>query len=541
MEIFFGIVGGLGLFLYGMTIMSTGLQKAAGNKLKSIISMLTSNRLMAVTVGAIITMIIQSSSATTVMVVGFVNAGMMNLAQAVGVIMGSNIGTTITAQIITFKIDRYAPLIIGLSVAVWLFTNNRKVKQFAEACIGFGILFLGMKFMGDALKPLGEYEGFRNLLVSFGQHPFLGILAGFAITVAVQSSSASTGILLALSSQGLIPISSGLPILFGINIGTTITAVLSSIGANRTAKRAAAIHVMFNLFGTIIFIVFLQGPLYWAVNTIDPGTTAYAVSRQIANAHTIFNIVNTIIMFPFIGLLVKLATKIIPGEEDKGEGIKYIDERILETPPIALASAMKETLHMGNVARESLESALEGFYNKNQKKIDETLRIEKVVNEMERELAAYLVKLSNTDISVENRETVDGLFNTINDIERVGDHAENLAELAQFTIDNHLVFSETAMDELRQMSGLVLQAYIDSLTALKSLDGGLAMKVVKTEGRIDYLEKTLRANHIGRLSAQQCIPSSGIIFLDIISNLERIADHASNIAMAVMDKIKAVK
>lgn len=538
---FFGFVGGLGLFLYGMTIMSTGLQKAAGNKLKSIISMLTSNRFMAVTIGAIITMIVQSSSATTVMVVGFVNAGMMNLAQAVGVIMGSNIGTTVTAQIITFKIDEYAFLVVGLAVGVWLFTSNRKVKQLAEAFIGFGILFLGMKFMGDSLKPLRELESFRNLLLSFGEHQFLGILAGFAITVAVQSSSASTGILLALAQQGLIPIASGLPILFGINIGTTITAVLSSIGANRTAKKAAAIHVMFNLVGTIVFIIFLQKPLYWAVTMIDPGVDAYSVSRQVANAHTIFNIVNTIVMLPFAGLLVKAANRFIPGEEETSEGIKYIDDRILETPPIALASAMKETLHMGNIARESLETSLEAFFDKSQKKIDETFRIEKIVNEMERELSTYLIKLSNTDISLENRETVDGLFNTINDIERVGDHADNIAELTQYVIDNNLEFSDKAIDELRQMSGLVIQAYMDSLTALKSLDGGLAMKVIKTEGRIDYLEKTLRANHIGRLSAQQCIPSSGIIFLDIISNLERIADHASNIAMAVMDKIKVKK
>lgn len=247
MELVFGIVGGLGLFLYGMTLMSNGLQKAAGDKLKSIISMLTSNRLMGIAIGTIVTMIIQSSSATTVMVVGFVNAGMMTLSQAVGVIMGANIGTTITAQIITFNINAYAPLIIGISVAVWMFASNRKVKQIAEAAIGFGVLFLGMSMMGGALKPLGQYEGFRNLLISFGENPFLGILAGFAITIIVQSSSATTGILLALSSQGLIPISSGIPILFGINIGTTITAVLSSIGANRTAKRAAAIHVMFNL------------------------------------------------------------------------------------------------------------------------------------------------------------------------------------------------------------------------------------------------------------------------------------------------------
>lgn len=541
MEILFGFIGGLGLFLYGMNIMSTGLQKAAGNKLKSIISMLTKNRFIGVVVGAIITMVVQSSSATTVMVVGFVNAGMMTLTQAVGVIMGSNIGTTVTAQIITFDIDQYAPIIIGISVAVWLFTSNRRVKQFAEAGIGFGILFLGMGYMGDSLKPLRELESFRNLLVSFGANPVLGILAGFAITVAVQSSSASTGILLALSKEGLVPLLSGLPILFGINIGTTITAVLSSIGANRTAKKSAAVHVMFNLIGTLIFIVLLQKPLYWVVTMIDPGTTAQAVSRQIANAHTIFNIANTLIMLPFAGLLVKAANKLFAGEEDVREGIKYIDDRILETPSIALGSTIKETLHMGNTAKDSLENALDGFFDRSQKKINETTRIEKVVNEMERELSSYLIKLSNTNLSAENREIVDDLFNTINDIERIGDHAENLSELAQEAIDNNLDFSEKAIDELRQMSGLVLQNYMDSLTALKSLDGSLAMKVVKTEGRIDYLEKTLRANHIGRLNNQLCVPGSGIVFLDIISNLERIADHSSNIAMAVLDRIKVEK
>lgn len=395
--------------------------------------------------------------------------------------------------------------------------------------------------MGDALKPLGEYENFRNILISFGEHQFLGILAGFAITAVLQSSSASSGVLLALASQGLIPISSGLPILFGINIGTTITAVFSSIGANRTAKRAAAIHVIFNLLGTIIFVALLQKPLYWIITTIDPGTTVRAVSRQIANAHTIFNITNTVIMIPFFGTLVYLTDRLIPGDEEIVEGIKYIDDRILGTPPIALANAMRETLHMGNMARTSLENALEGICGKDQNKIDETLRIEKIINEMEREISVYLVKLSNTNISAENRETVDGLFNTINDIERVGDHAENLAELAQELIDNQLFFSDEAINELRQMSELVLESYIDSLSALQFIDGELAMKVVEIEGRTDYLEKTLRESHIGRLSARQCIPSSGIIFLDIISNLERIADHSSNIAWAVVDKIKAVK
>ena len=541
MEIVFGLIGGLGLFLYGMTIMSTGLQKVAGNKLKSIISMLTSNPFMAVIIGAVTTMIVQSSSATTVMIVGFVNAGIMTLAQAIGVIMGANIGTTVTAQIITFKIDLYAPIIVGLSVGVWLFSGNRRIKQIAEVFIGFGVLFLGMKFMGDALKPLGRYEGFRNILISLGEHRLLGVLAGLVITAVLQSSSASVGILLVLASQGLIPISSGLPILFGINIGTTVTTVFSGIGASRAAKRAAAVHVMFNIFGTIIFVVLLQKPLYWIITMIDPGVTAHAVSRQIANAHAIFNITNTIIMMPFSETFVYLTDKFVSGEEKEIEGIKYIDDRMLGTPPIALVNAMNETLHMGNMAKISLESSIEAIFDRDQSKIDETLRMEQIINGMEKEISIYLVKLSNTNISIENRETVDGLFNTINDIERVGDHAENLVELAQVLIDNQLAFSDPAIDELKCMSELVLRSYADALIALQSIDGELAMKVLEMERRTDYLERTLRENHIGRLSAGQCIPGSGIVFVDIISNLERIADHSSNIALAVMDKIKAVK
>lgn len=537
MEILFGVLGGLGLFLYGMNVMSTGLQKAAGDKLKSIISMLTSNKFMSVLVGAGVTAIVQSSSATTVMVVGFVNAGMMKLTQAVGLIMGANIGTTITAQIITFKIDKYAPLIVGISVGVWLFSNNRKVKQIAEAFIGFGILFIGMKLMGDSLRPLREFQPLRDLLVSFGEHPFLGILAGFAITVAVQSSTASTGILLALAMEGLIPISSGLPILFGINMGTTITAIISSIGANITAKRAAAFHFLFNLMGTLIFIFVLRTPLFKIIEYINPND----IPRQIANAHTIFNITSTLILLPFAGFLVILAKKIVPGEEDTAQGLKYIDERILETPSIAVDSVIKETLHMGNVAKESLYNSLEAFFQKDYKRVEETRRIEKIVNEMEREISKFLVQLSNRNISAGNRELVDGLFNTINDIERVADHAENIAELAEYRLENELHFSDNAIAELRNISDLVMEAYSDSLTVLTTLDADLARKVTKIEDDVDILERNLRASHIERLNSYKCVPTSGVIFLDIISNLERIADHAANIVMPILDNEKKKK
>ncbi len=533
MDIGFGVLGGLGLFLYGMHVMSSGLQKVAGNKLKGIISALTANRLMGVLVGAGVTAVVQSSSATTVMVVGFVNAGMMQLAQAASLIMGANIGTTVTAQIITFKIDHYAPLIIGIAVGVWLFTKNRKTKQMAEAFIGFGMLFIGMRMMGDALRPLREFEAFRNILVSFADYPFLGILAGFGITVMVQSSTASTGILLALSMEGLIPIESGLPILFGINLGTTVTAIISSIGANRTAKRAAAFHFLFNVVGTVLFIFLFSTPTYRIISYLNPGD----VPRQIANAHTIFNVTTTMIMLPFTGLMIKAAVKIVPGAIEAVQGVKYMDERILGTPAIALGTAIKETLHMGNVAGSSLHAAMDAIFENDQKKVDEVMRIEQVTNELEREISSYLVKLSNQNLSSANRETVDGLFNTINDIERVGDHSENLAELAQYKIDNKLTFTDLAIEELHEITDLTVQAYESSLTSMQELNMGLIKEVLRKEKEVDKLEKKFRANHIGRLNAQQCVPSAGVIFLDIISNLERISDHAANISLAARDEI----
>jgi len=350
----------------------------------------------------------------------------------------------------------------------------------------------------------------------------------------VQSSSASTSILLALSLQGLVPLAAALPVLFGINIGTTVTAMISSIGANRTARRAAAAHLVFNIVGTLVFVIFLRDPLYWIVEQLSPND----VTRQIANAHTIFNITSTIMLLPFAGLIVKTAKKMVPGEDDIQEGIKYIDIRLLETPSIAMNAATRETLHMGNTSKRTLHSALKGFFNKSEKEIMEAFQIEKVVNEIERELSAYLVKVSNTEISMKNREIVTGLFNTINDIERVGDHADNIAELALYRLENNLHFSEEAIEELENMSTITVDVYEKSLTALTNLDHALALEVLEIENRIDEIEKNLRANHIDRLNKNLCNSGSGVVFLDIISNLERISDHSSNIAYAVLDQIK---
>ena len=541
MGIAFGIIGGLGLFLYGMTIMANGLEKTAGDKMKRIIEILTNNRVIAVIVGALVTMIVQSSSATTVMIVGFVNAGIMNLTQATGVIMGANIGTTVTAQIASLNLEEIAPVFIGIGVAIWLFTSNKNTKNIAEIFIGFGILFVGMELMKDAVKPLRQYEGFQQLLLSFGEGSImdflLAVLAGYGITIIVQSSSASTGILIALASEGMLPIEAALPIVFGTNIGTCTTAMISSIGANRTAKRAAFIHFTFNVVGTVIFMLLFRGVTINIVKYFSPDSAA----RQLANAHTLFNISNTLLLLPFASLLVYLANKVIPikdYEKEQALGVKYLDDRILETPSIALVQTIKEVLHMGELTRESYQKSMEAFLKPSEKTAHEVFKLEISINTLEREIASYLVKLSNTSLSAEQHTMVDGLFNTINDIERVGDHADNIAELAIFRLEHKLEFSEVAIKELELMNGRVLKSYAQALLALKTGDVSIAKRVVEREGEIDHMEKTLRASHIGRLSKHLCVPASGVIFLDIISNLERIGDHAAKIAFAVIDSTK---
>jgi len=535
LKIIFGVIGGLGLFLYGMNLMGAGLQKAAGDRLRKIIELLTSNKYMGALVGLFVTAIIQSSSATTVMVVGFVNAGIMNLTQAVGVIMGANIGTTVTAQLVSFSLTDLAPVAVGIGMIFYLFSNNEKTKQVAEIMIGFGILFIGMEFLKDAVKPLRDYPGFTDMIVRFSNNPLLGILIGFGLTVIIQSSSASMGILLALASEGLVPLSAALPILYGDNIGTCITAMLSSIGASKNAKRAAIMHLSFNVIGTLLFIFIFTKPITYFVTMLDPSN----VTRQIANAHTFFNIINVVIQLPFAMMLVKIANTVIPEKEGEVEFkiTKYIDSRILETPSIALANTVRECLHMGNVAKKSFEASMNGFFNRNISEVKNTFIIEKEINELEKALVDYLVKLSNRELGDENRELVDGLFSTVNDMERVGDHAENIAELAVEVLEKNLVFSNEAIGDLESIYKKTMHAYEASLEAMKTANKDIAMTVISMEEQVDVMERSFRMNHIYRLNKGLCNPEAGVIFLDMISNLERIADHASNIAKAVLDSV----
>ena len=529
MDIAISLIGGLGMFLYGMNVMGDGLQKAAGEKLKKIIEMLTTNRIMGVLVGTLVTAIIQSSSATTVMTIGFVNAGIMSLQQAVGVIMGANIGTTVTAQLVSFNIEKYAPIAIGIGMVFWFFTKKKNIKNISEILIGFGILFVGMNFMKEAAAPVSEMSQVHDAMLYLSKNPVLGILAGFLITGTIQSSSASIGILIVLASQGLLPITAALPVLYGDNIGTCVTSLLSTIGASRNARRAAIMHLCFNVIGTLLFIIVLSKPIVALVTSIDPTN----VPRQIANAHTLFNVVNVIVILPFSTYLVKLATKLVPYTEDEElENIhttKFLDERILETPSIALSNTVDEVIRMASRSTRSLNSAYDAVKTFSHEKREKTFEYERMINTLQLDITNYLFALSNRNLSDIERIKADVLFHIVNDIERVGDHADNIAEISQFMEDKKVIFTEDARNELDTIFELASKNFYDSITALKTSDFELAATITEREREINILEQNARNSHMARLHAGTCSVEAGIYFLDIISNLERISDHSINI------------
>jgi phosphate:Na+ symporter len=530
MEMALPVIGGLGLFLYGMNIMGTGLQKVAGERLKKLIEVLTNNRILGVIVGAIVTMVIQSSSGTTVMVIGFVNAGLMSLPQAAGVIMGANMGTTITAQLIAFKITDYAPLAVAAGVAIWMIASKKKWKNIGEVLIGFGMLFIGMDMMGSGLKPLANSPVFANLIVGL-ENPVIGMLVGLALTTIVQSSSASIGLLQALAGQGLIGMNLAFPILFGENIGTTTTGLISSLGANKTAKRAAIIHFLFNLIGTLIFMFILKTPIEKLVTYLSPGN----IPRQIANAHTFFNIVNVLIQLPFAGLLVKAAIKLVPGDDIlEVQEARFLDFRIIETPSIALGQVRKEIRRMGSIAEDNLNRCQKALIEDDLNEIDTVLEQEQKINKLQKEISEYLIQLSNASLSDAQHNAVNIYFNNVGDIERIGDHVENIVELAQEKIAGSFDFTELGEEELNIMFSKCQDAFKYAMEAFESRAEEPARKVLELEDQVDDLEEINRQNHIYRLN-------KGIIFLDAISNLERISDHSSNLALYILDEYKTDK
>ena len=525
------VAGGLGLFLFGMKLMGEGLENAAGDKLKSILEKVTKNPISAVLVGAFVTMVIQSSSATTVMVVGFVNAGLMNIAQAAGVIMGANIGTTITAQLVAFKLDEIAPLFVIVGVVLLMSAKQKKRKDIADIVLGFGILFMGMGIMSSALKPLADSPMFSELIMAIGENWVLGIFTGLALTAILQSSSATTGILIALASTGSITINIVLPILFGCNIGTCVTALIASIGANKTAHKAAAIHLMFNILGTLIFIPFLK-PLGHIVQEMSPGD----VQRQIANAHTIFNVTATIILVPLSKYMIMIVNKLIKGEDEvELRGPKYLDERLLETPVIAAGQVQKETLRMANKAKENLELSMKAFRENNESLVKKVYDNEKLINILEEEITAYLVKLSKCDLSAKESNLVASTFHIVTDIERIGDHVENIADLTLEKVGRKLKYSEDALNEIDYIYDQTIKALDITIDSYANENIEEARTIYEIERKIDASQKEFRENHIKRLSQGSCNAYDGAIFMDLLSNFERIGDHATNIAESVME------
>lgn len=538
----FAFIGGLGMFLYGMDIMASGLQKAAGNKMKELLGYLTNNRFLGVLAGAFITAMIQSSSATTVMVVGFVNAEIMNLTQAAGVIMGANVGTTITAWLVSanewagiLKPDFFAPLILGIGAFMIIFSKNQKLTQKAEIAVGFGILFIGLSSMSGSIGTYRDSPVFYQTFQLLGNHPILGILAGTVVTAIIQSSSASVGILQTLAMKGIVNWRSAIFITLGQNIGTCITAIISSAGANKTAKRAAAIHLLFNVMGAAIYGIIMT--IFFG---IFHGLAIKSISStQISIFHTIFNVSVTILLFPFANLLVKLSGLIVRDEleDDDQEEIeekvlRHLDLRILETPSFAVENAVKEVVRMGNIVLNNLHRITKEVLMKefHREKINKVFQNEQVINHLETMITEYLVKISQLALTEKQMMTINNLFDSITDIERAGDHVEHIAEYVQSLKTADFYFTKDAAAELQNMIEYVKKALYHAVCAIEKDSIEEAHMVNINEEKVNKIEKQIRKKHIQRLKKETCAPEAGVYYLDIVSSLERISDHADNIA-----------
>ena len=533
------MAGGLGLFLFGIRTMGDGLENAAGAKLKRMLEVLTGNRFLAVLVGFVVTAIIQSSTATTVMVVGFVNAGMMSLAQAVGVIMGANIGTTVTSLLIALNFSSVAAAAVLVGVILMLASKKTVVKNLGAIFTGFGLLFLGIDMMSDSMAPLRESAGFMNFIVTVSEsplRPLFGIILGIVMTAVLQSSSASVGVLQTLAMQGLVPLKFSVFVLFGQNIGTCLTALFSTVGAKKNSKRAAVIHLLFNLIGTGIFILIaLLTPYVEWIEKLSPDPMA-----QIAISHIVFNIASTVIMFPFAKVLVKLSCLLVPGKDDSESEMhcKFIDDRLLNTPPFAVMQVSKEVARMAKLARDNFETSAHALINRSNKDLDKVMENEEIINYLNHHITSYLVKLNALDITDSDSDYIARVFHAINDIERVGDHAINLAEAAQHNIGEGFKFSDPAREELNQLCGSVVTLLERSMAAFdnQSLSDNEAKELSDLEEHIDDLTLECQDSHIFRLNRKECNTEAGMLYLNTITDFERVGDHAINIAFLARSK-----
>ena len=529
------MAGGLGLFLFGMELMSDSIEKVAGAKLRRILEIFTTNRFMGMIVGIIFTGIIQSSSACTVMVVSFVNSGLMNLYQAAGVILGANIGTTITSQLVSFNLSKIAPLILLVGVVVMMFTKKEKVRKVAEVVVGFGILFVGLSTMSQAMANMKNEPQVVNLLMSL-KNPFLATLMGFALTAVIQSSSVTVSIVLLLANQDLLPLPITLYIILGCNIGACATAMLASMTGKKDAKRAALIHLLFNIIGTVIIYIalFVAGDqIVELIKSISADN-----GRFVANAHTMIKIAQVIMLFPFTGWLVKMTYLIVPGEDQKvgyreSYQLKYIGDKVVFNPATAVVEVVKELERMASLAEENLNRAMNALITLDEEDIEEVYEVEKNINFLNHAITDYLVKINQTTLPIEDLNSLGALFHVVNDIERIGDHAENVADAARQRKEEGVSISKEAQKELGDMLEMVNKIIRYAVEMFAKSDETHMQEIVTLEDQVDEKERELQKKHVERLTKGECSPEAGMIFSDIVSGLERVADHATNIAFAI--------
>ncbi len=526
---------GIGLFLYGIDAMGQGLEYAAGSKMKKILGALTKNRLLAVIMGALVTALIQSSSATTVMVVGFVNAGLMSLAQAIGVIMGANIGTTVTSVLIAMDLGMIAPVALLFGVFGMLFSKKDIIKHIGQTIAGFGMLFVGMELMAYGMAPLGESEVFTYFMTNFS-NPVVGVLIGVVLTAIIQSSSASIGILQALAIQGLVPIEFAVYILLGQNIGTCVTALLSAAGSKTNSKRTAVMHLLFNVIGTIIFLL---------ITAFTPYTTLLesisdSVPAQISAAHIIFNVVSTVILFPFANVLIKLSCILVPDKEPEDSKLefKFYDEHLLTTPPIAVEQIGKEVVRMAQLAKDNFDRAAVALINNDTAKAEKIESVEEVINFLNHGITRHLVKINALDLDYADAKYIGRLFHVVNDIERIGDHAVNLSEAMVVRNNEKLAISDEAVAELDTMRKCVMELLNASINSFEKqeLTFEEAKNIETLETVSDNLKVKYQDAHLRRLNEEHCETRAGMMFVNTLIDFERVGDHAKNIAFSVSKK-----
>lgn len=535
MELIVNLLGGLGLFLFGMNFMSQGLQKAAGARLRSILEAMTKNKIVAVLFGALFTAIIQSSGATTVMVVSFVNTGIMSLAQSVGIIFGANIGTTITSQLVAFNLTGVAPFILFVGAVFVMFGKKPMLKKVGEVLLGFGALFMGISLMKDAMADLKDYQSVMDVLGSM-DNPIVGILFGTAITVVVQSSSVTVSILLLMASQGLMDLPVCFYVILGCNIGSCTPAVLASLDAKKDAKRAALIHVMFNVLGMVIIgILMAFGMNYFEEFILN--ISGADVGRCVANADTFFKIFQTIIFLPLSAQFVAMTRRLIPGEdqEEKEYQLLYIGKQNIFSPSTAVVETTQEIERMGKMARENLDLAMEAFFDGDQKKINRVYEVENQIDFLSKEITDYLVKINQLQLPVVDARRIGALFHVVSDIERIGDHAENMADAAIKSHEENLKFTKKGEREIREMHQKTMIILEKSMEMFTTLDKKNVPDILELENSIDSMERELQQNHVRRMAKGKCLPMTGILFTDLVTGLERVADHATNIAFSILE------